>query len=320
MKTLVTGGAGFIGSHLVDLLLDHGHEVLVVDNLSTGDMANLAPALSNQRDRINFVNLDIRSSDLIGLVAQERPEIIFHLAAQMDVRVSVDNPIFDAETNILGTLNLLEGAKDAGTRKVVFASSGGTIYGAVDAESLPTPETTPMRPTCQYGVSKKAGGDYLRVYHELYGLDFTALALANVFGPRQLPHGEAGVVAIFANRLLTDSPCTIFGDGEQTRDYVHVDDVVAAFALAMQAGNSLVINVGTGRETSVNDLYALLAESTNSSLVPVYAPERPGELAFSCLDPSLAKHELGWQPQVSLRQGIQTVVDHFSHPRATQSA
>src|SRR5688500_15642487 len=219
MRALVTGGAGFIGSTLVDRLLAEGHTVDVVDDLSTGTLANLAEARASRAVGVTFHQIDIRSPDVTGLIARRKPEVVFHLAAQMDVRVSVARPVFDAEVNIVGSLNVLEGARQAGTRKVVFASSGGTIYGAPDESALPVTETHEQRPISPYGVAKKAVGDYLYAYRELHDLEFTALALANIYGPRQNPHGEAGVVAIFARRLLAGEPCTIFGDGGKTRDY-----------------------------------------------------------------------------------------------------
>ncbi|MGH9186203.1 MAG: NAD-dependent epimerase/dehydratase family protein, partial [Acidimicrobiales bacterium] len=211
MHMLVTGGAGFIGSNLVDRLLAEGHAVDVVDDLSTGSLANLADARADRTGRLTIHQFDIRSPNLVQLVARRQPEVIFHLAAQADVRVSVARPTFDAEVNILGSLNVLEGARAAGSRKVVFASSGGTIYGDPDPSELPLKESQPQRPLSPYGVAKKAVGDYLLAYRELHDLEYTALALANVYGPRQDPHGEAGVVAIFAGLLLEGKPCTVYG-------------------------------------------------------------------------------------------------------------
>jgi len=219
MRALVTGGAGFIGSTLVDRLLAEGHAVDVVDDLSTGTLANLADARATQNYELTFHRLDIRDPAVVDLLAHRRPEVVFHLAAQADVRVSVERPVFDAEVNILGTINVLEGARAAGARKVVFAASGGTLYG--EPEHLPVKESHPQRPLSPYGVSKKAATDYLAAYRELHGIEFTALALANIYGPRQDPHGEAGVIAIFAGRLLAGEPCTIFGEGNQTRDFVY---------------------------------------------------------------------------------------------------
>ena len=276
MKTLVTGGAGFIGSTLVDRLLAEGHSVDVVDDLSTGSLANLSGARSNPNHQFTFHQLDIRSADVIELMGRRRPEVVFHLAAQADVRVSVAQPVYDAQINVIGSLQVLEGARASGARKVVFASSGGTIYGDPDAAELPIKESHPQRPVSPYGVAKKVVGDYLHAYRELHNLEYTALALANVFGPRQDPHGEAGVVAILAGRLLAGEPCTIFGDGSQTRDFVYVDDVVDAFARAAERGSGLIINIGTGVETSVNRLYDTMAEAAGVADRALYAPATAG--------------------------------------------
>ena len=311
MRALVTGGAGFIGSTLVDRLLAEGHDVDVIDDLSTGSLANLAEARSVKEPELTIHRLDIRNAEVTELIARRKPEVVFHLAAQMDVRVSVARPVFDAETNIIGSLHVLEGARQAGTRKVVFASSGGTIYGDPDPVELPIRETHPQQPLSPYGVAKKAVGDYLVAYRQLHDLEFTALALANVYGPRQNPHGEAGVVAIFGQRLLAGEPCTIYGDGSSTRDYVFVDDVVDAFARARDAGDGLLLNVGTGVETALRRLYDAVAHATGTDAEPVYAPERPGELYRSCLDPGRAGVHLGWRPWTTLEQGIAATVDSF---------
>ncbi|MDP9072045.1 MAG: GDP-mannose 4,6-dehydratase [Actinomycetota bacterium] len=311
MRALVTGGAGFIGSTLVDRLLAAGHAVDVVDDLSTGSLANLSEARSNPGHDFTFHRLDVRAEQLVGLVARRRPEVIFHLAAQADVRVSVARPVFDAEVNVLGTINVAEGARQAGTRKVVFASSGGTIYGNVDPADLPVRESQPQRPVSPYGVAKKAATDYLVAYREMHEVEFTALALANVYGPRQDPHGEAGVVAIFAGRLLGGEGCTIFGDGEQTRDFVFVDDVVDAFVRASDRGGGLVLNIGTGVETSVNRLYETMAAAAGVTKPPTYEPARPGELLRSALDPGRAAIHLGWRPWTTLPEGSRAVLDWF---------
>jgi UDP-glucose 4-epimerase len=229
----------------------------------------------------------------------------------MDVRVSVERPVFDAEVNILGSLHVLEGARRAGTRKVVFASSGGTIYGDADPAELPLRETRPQQPLSPYGVAKKAVGDYLVAYRQLHDLEFTALALANVYGPRQDPHGEAGVVAIFGQRLLAGERCTIFGDGTSTRDYVFVDDVVDAFARSIDAGDGLLLNVGTGVETPLRRLYDTIAAAAGVVAEPTYAPPRTGELERSCLDPGRAAVHLGWRPWTPLDQGIAATIDSF---------
>lgn len=313
MKTMVTGGAGFIGSTLVDRLLADGHDVDVVDDLSSGSLANLADARRRQPRRLTFHRLDLRSPGLVELIASRRPEVILHLGAQMDVRVSVARPLFDAEVNILGSLNVCEGALAAGTRKVVFAGSGGTLYG--EPEELPVREGHPQHPLSPYGVSKKAVGDYLHYYREVQGLDSTVLALANVYGPRQDPHGEAGVVAIFAGKLLAGERATVFGDGTQTRDFVYVDDVVDAFVRAMDAGGGLTLNVGTGVETSVQSLYDAMARLAGFAEPPRYAPARTGELARSALDPGRAATHLGWKPQVDMDTGLARTLAWFRDRR-----
>ncbi len=302
--------SGFIGSNLVDRLLAEGHSVDVVDNLASGSLANLADARRTAGARLHLPQsrhpcAGARRRSPSG----SEPEVIFHLAAQTDVRVSVAKPLFDAEVNILGSLNVLEAARASGSRKVVFASSGGTIYGDVDPSDLPIKESQHQRPLSPYGVAKKVVDDYLTAYRELHQLEFTALALANVYGPRQSPHGEAGVVSIFAGRLLAGQPCTIFGDGESTRDYVYVDDVVDAFVRAASKGGGLLLNIGTGRETSVNALYATMARVVGVSDPAVYAPARPGELDRSALDPGRAEIQLGWKPWTTLEAGTSAVID-----------
>ena len=314
----MTGGAGFIGSTLVDRLLAEGHAVDVVDDLSTGSLANLADARADRSNEVSVHQIDVRSPDVVDLIVGRSPEVVFHLAAQADVRVSVARPVFDAEVNVIGSLNVLEGARAAGARKVVFASSGGTIYGDPDPADLPVDESHPQVPLSPYGVAKKVVGDYLAAYRALHGMDFTALALANVYGPRQDPHGEAGVVAIFAGKLLAGEPCTIFGDGSQTRDYVYVDDVVDAFARAAGRGDGVLCNIGTGRETSVVDLHATMADQAGvPDAAVVEAPSRPGELARSSLDPSRAVAELGWAPRTTLEDGTAAVLAYFGDRRAS---
>jgi UDP-glucose 4-epimerase len=308
-RALVTGGAGFIGSALVDRLLAEGHAVDVVDNLSTGSLTNLAEARSAGAGRFHFHQLDVRSPELVELMSRRRPEVIFHLAAQADVRLSVADPVFDGDVNVLGSLRVMEGARAASARKFVFAGSGGTLYGANNR--LPIKEPEPQRPLSPYGVSKKAVGDYLFAYRELHGLEYTVLALSNVYGPRQDPHGEAGVVAIFAGRLLAGEPCVIYGDGKQTRDFVYVDDVVDAFSRAAARGSGLVLNIGTGKETSVNDLYHAMAKNAGVKGAPIYAPARPGELERNALDPSRASIHLGWKPWTTLEEGTATTLAWF---------
>jgi UDP-glucose 4-epimerase len=229
----------------------------------------------------------------------------------MDVRVSVARPVYDAEINVIGSLNVLEGARQAGSRKVVFASSGGTIYGDPDPVQLPVRETHPQQPLSPYGVAKKAVGDYLVAYRQLHDLEFTALALANIYGPRQSPHGEAGVVAIFAKRLLAGEQCTIYGDGGKTRDYTFVDDVVDAFARSSDRADGLLLNIGTGVETADRRLYDAICHAAGSEAEPIYAPDRPGDLRRSALDPGRAGVHLGWKPWTTLEVGITSTVDFF---------
>jgi UDP-glucose 4-epimerase len=307
---MVTGGAGFIGSNLVDRLLAEGHAVDVVDDLSTGSLANLADARATASGALTFHQVDIRTPALVDVMARRRPEVVFHLAAQADVRVSVERPDFDAEINILGTLRVLEGARAAGSSRVVFAASGGTLYGECEDADLPLKESHPHKPLSPYGVSKKAAIDYLVAYRELHAIEFCALALANVFGPRQDPHGEAGVVAIFSQRLLLGEAVTIFGDGEQTRDFVFVDDVVDAFVRGATRGGGLVINIGTGRELSVNELARVMGERAGVTAAPVHAPERPGELRRNALDPERAGIHLGWHAWTPLADGVEAVLAH----------
>ncbi|MSO79707.1 MAG: NAD-dependent epimerase/dehydratase family protein [Acidimicrobiia bacterium] len=312
MRVLVTGGAGFIGSTLVDRLLAEGYDVDVVDDLSTGSLGNLADARAQLQQKMTFQRLDVRSDAMRELILHRKPEVVYHLAAQADVRVSVTNPMLDAEVNIIGSLNVIQAALDAGARKVVFSGSGGTLYGVPDA--MPTREGHPQRPLSPYGVSKKAVGDYLHYFREIHGLEYSVLALANVYGPRQDPHGEAGVIAIFAGKLLAGERPTIFGDGEQTRDFVFVDDVVDAFARAIDKADGLIVNIGSGIETSVQQLFDLMAAATDYPEPARYAPARAGELRRSALDPGRAAIHLGWKPFTTLEEGTTRTVDYFRNP------
>jgi UDP-glucose 4-epimerase len=319
VRTLVTGAAGFIGSHLVDRLLSEGEEVLGVDDLSSGTLSNLSEARATRMGKFSFQRIDITSTAVSDLIKRTKPDLILHLAAQVDVRKSVRDPIHDAMINLIGTLNILEAATEVGTRKVVFTSSGGCIYGEPDESRLPVtedqvflPEALPESP---YGVSKKVALDYLRYYRAVKGLDFTALALANVYGPRQEPASEVGlegqVVAIFCRKMLSGRPCTIYGDGTQTRDFVYVDDVVTAFLAARDRGSGELINVGSGRELSVNDLYTRLAELTSTRFEPIHAEARPGELHRIVVDPAKAGEVLGWSPVAELDEGLKHTVAWF---------
>jgi UDP-glucose 4-epimerase len=312
-KALVTGGAGFIGSTLVDRLLAEDWSVDVVDDLSTGSLANLADARGLAGHRFSFHRFDVRLPGMREVLARAKPDVVFHLAAQIDVRVSVANPMLDAEINILGSLNVLEGCLDSGVSKVVFASSGGTIYGLPD--EIPTRESAPQIPESPYGVAKKAVGDYLYYYRESRGLESTALALANVYGPRQDPHGEAGVVAIFAGQLLSGTTPVIFGDGAQTRDFVFVDDVVDAFVRAATKGGGLTINIGTSVETSVREIYDLMGKLTGFPEPARFQPARTGELARSAIDPGKAEIHLGWKPFTPLEEGLARTLEHVKAMR-----
>ncbi len=307
---LVTGGAGFIGSHLCDRLLAEGRRVVAVDSLQTGRIANLAQARSYE-GQFSFVNADIRGELLGTVIERERPEVILHLAAQASVSRSIEDPVEDAVINLIGTLNVLEAAARAGTRKVVFAASGGTLYG--DARKLPVAESSGRGslPVSPYGISKKAALYYLNFYRAQRGVDFAALALANVYGPRQDPHGEAGVVAIFARKMLAGESPVVFGDGEQTRDYVFVEDTVHAFALAAAADRApgLTLNVGTGVETSVNRIHQLVAKITGYPRAAHHGPPREGDVRRSALDVSLAERKLGWKPWTPLEEGLRRTVE-----------
>lgn len=301
---LVTGGAGFIGSNLVDRLLAEDHRVVVIDDLSTGRLGNLDEARRVAPGSLEFQRMDVTSESVEPLVRRHQPEVIVHLAAQISVRASVDDPLHDARVNVLGTLNVLEAARRSGVRKVVFVTSGGCIYGEPTEDELPVPETHPGHAHSPYGASKRCGEEYLRTYQSLYGLAWTSLALSNVYGPRQDPAGEAGVVAIFTERMLAGQPCTIFGDGDQSRDFVFVDDVVHAIVLAMDRGDGDRFNIGTGERTTVNQLYRALAAATNYPHEPVHAPERHGELRHSAVAIRHAAEVLGWKPWTVLEEGL----------------
>jgi UDP-glucose 4-epimerase len=312
MRVLVTGAAGFIGSTLVDRLLADGHEVVGVDNLSNGRLENLATARQRNVERqaaFRFENADVTDPELTALVAHAEPEVICHLAAQVSVRTSVTAPVFDAQVNLVGTVQVLEAARRAGSRKVVFASSGGSIYG--NQAKLPVSERVAVDPHSPYAAGKAAAELYLSAWQAMYGLGYTSLALGNVYGPRQDPHGEAGVVAIFTGAMLTGQPTRVFGDGGQARDYVFVDDVADAFVRALSAGDGRRFNIGTGRRTTDLELHSLVAAVTGAPDRPEFAPPRLGDLREICLDPSAARHGLGWEPFTSLQEGIERTVANF---------
>lgn len=303
MRALVSGGAGFIGSQLAARLHAEKHDVLVIDDFSSG-----RARLELLADGVEVAELDIRSAEAAKAATDFAPDVVFHLAAQIDVRRSVADPVFDASVNIIGTLNLIEAVRGAPCR-FVFTSSGGTIYGEVDESFLPVKESAPRLPTSPYGISKNAMQDYLRFYAQAHGLPFVILALANVFGPWQDPHGEAGVVAIFGKTLLEGKTCVIYGDGTQTRDFVFVSDVVDAFMAAAVSGDNELFNIGTATETSVLELYRNIARLCGTEAEPTMAPARTGELSRSALDYSKAKSALGWEPKTTLTDGLAATVE-----------
>jgi UDP-glucose 4-epimerase len=308
VKALVTGGAGFIGSNLSDALLTRGDEVIVVDDLSTGRRENLDGALAAGA---NLVEADIRDrAALEQLAAVEKPEVIFHLAAQIDVRKSIADPAFDASINVGGTANVLEAARVAGSRRVVFSSTGGAIYGEGEDQELPLAEDAPLAPEAPYGQSKFAGEGYLALYERLYGLSTIPLRLGNVYGPRQDPLGEAGVIAIFCGKLRAGERPVVFGDGKQTRDYIFVGDVVGAMLAAAEAAATGPVNIGTGIETDVLELVSALGELGGAGdFEPELAPPRTGEVQRISIDPGRAERELGWRPEMGLKEGLRVTLD-----------
>jgi UDP-glucose 4-epimerase len=302
MKIVVTGGAGFIGSHVVELYVSRGHDVIIVDNFATGKRENLHP-------KARFVEVDIRDPKAGDLIRSEKPDVVNHHAAQMDVRKSVADPIFDAQTNILGTINLLAASREAGVKKFLFVSSGGAAYG--EQEIFPAPETHPTWPVSPYGVSKRSGELYAHFFMAEYGLQFVAMRYANVYGPRQDPHGEAGVVAIFSGKMLRGEPVTVNGDGLQTRDYVYVGDVARMSQLALETDATGPVNVGTGVETDVNELAALILDAAKSKSEVRHGPAKSGEQKRSVVDIRRAADVFKWKPEVSLREGLARTVEFF---------
>lgn len=302
MRVLLTGGAGFVGSHVAELLLERGHEVCVVDDLSSGKRENVPEGAA-------FFEADIRGG-CAGVFGSFRPDALCHQAAQMDVRRSVKEPDFDADVNVIGTVRLLESCVEHGVRRVVFASTGGAVYGEQDV--FPAPEDHPQYPVSPYGVSKLAGERYLHYYRVQHGVRYAALRYSNVYGPRQDPHGEAGVIAIFSGNLAAGRPSTIFGTGEQTRDYVYVGDVARANVVALEGEQaSGAYNIGTGVETPLNDLYERMLGLSGRDLPPERGPARPGEQARSLVDPTKAAKELGWKPEVDLAAGLEQTLRFF---------
>ena len=302
MRILVTGGAGFIASHIADAFVAAGHQVSVIDDLSSGKRENLNPS-------VRFHQLDVQNPAVADVFRRERPEVLCHHAAQMDVRRSVADPLFDARVNLLGLLNLMECGRQHGLQRVVFASTGGAIYG--EQEAFPAAETHKTEPLSPYGVAKLASERYLFFYAVTYGISYTALRYANVYGPRQNPHGEAGVVAIFTEKLLRGEQPIINGDGTQTRDYVYVGDVVRANLAALESDFVGVLNLGTGIETDVNAVFRILTKLCASAVPERHGPAKPGEQRRSVIDNTLAKRVLGWEPQVRLEDGLRETVAFF---------
>lgn len=303
MKILVTGGAGFIGSNVVDLYIENGYDVVVVDDLSTGRLSNLNPA-------VTFYKVDIRSPQIADVFEKERPDYINHHAAQMDVRRSVIDPLFDADVNILGSINLIKCAKDFRVKRFVYISTGGAVYG--EPEYLPCDEVHPINPICQYGASKHTVEHYLYMYQYLYGLEYVVLRYPNVYGPRQDPQGEAGVVAIFTGLMLKGEQATINGDGEQQRDFVYVGDCARANLRALQsAKESTIYNLGSGQGTSINQIFDQLKAITGYKLERIHGPAKEGETRRIFLDAKKAREELDWTPTISLETGLQKTVDYF---------
>jgi UDP-glucose 4-epimerase len=309
---LVTGAAGFIGSHVCDRLLAQGGRVVAVDDLTTGRIANLSDA-RGYGTQFSFHDLDVRADGLAQIVRKHEPEVVLHLAAQAGVRPSLKDPLHDASVNVLGTLNVLEAALAAGVRKVVYAASGGTLYG--EPRTIPVKERQrwSSRPVSPYGISKRAVVDYLEFYRQSRGLDFTALALANVYGPRQDPHGEAGVIAVFARMMLAGEHPVVHGDGSQTRDYIFIDDTVHAFALAAaDAAPGALLNVGTGIETSVTGIYRVLADVVGFRGEPAFDPDADAGPPRSALDATEAEAKLGWRPWTTLEDGLAETVAYLA--------
>lgn len=302
MKILVTGGAGFIGSNLVDELIKKGNQVVVIDNLFSGKEENV-------NKKAKFYKIDICKEGLSNVFEKEKPDVVNHHAAQIDLRRSVEEPILDAKINILGSINVFNNCVKHKVRKVIFASTGGAIYG--DTETKPTPEGYPAWPVSPYGVAKLTAEHYLYFYHKIYNLSYVALRYGNVYGPRQDPHGEAGVVAIFAKKMLEGKEAIINGSGKQTRDFVYVKDVIDANIKCLRTDFSGAINIGTGKETDINKIFRVINKLTGNKIEEVYGPAKPGEQKSSCLDIRRAKKVLGWKPKVDLESGLEKTVAYF---------
>lgn len=301
MRVMVTGGAGFIGSHTVDQLIKNNAEVLIIDNMSTGKKENVNPSA-------DLIKTNIESENLSEFFQKFRPEFVIHLAAQVSVPNSIKKPVKDCTTNILGTVNLLENCRQYGVKKVVYASSAA-VYG--NPSGVYISENDPVSPLSFYGVSKLTPEVYLKAFNHLYGLKYTVLRYANVYGPRQDAQGEGGVVSIFASKVLAGQNPVIFGDGEQTRDFVYVEDVAKANAKALNSADQLILNVGTGERTSVNELVRIMADAAKSDIKPLYSPERDGDIKHSCMETGQIKEHLEWEPQFSLYEGLTRTIDFY---------
>ena len=310
MKILVTGGAGFIASHIVDRFIEEGHEVVVVDNLSTGQRRNINAAA-------NFYQADIQGRWLERVFRRERPAVVCHHAAQIDVRRSVQDPFFDAQVNVMGTLKVFQNAVKYGVRKVIFASSGGAVYG--ESQSLPVSEDHPTRPTSPYGINKAIGDEYLRYFRDSWGLEYVSLRYANVYGPRQDGNGEAGVVGIFSQKMLNGDQPVINGNGRQTRDFIYVDDIVEANVAALTKTAHGIYNVGTGQETTINELFGILAKLINPAVREVHGPAKKGEQQRIALDAGRLQRELEWETKVPLQDGLAKTVEYYRQTVRTLS-
>lgn len=302
MKVIVTGGAGFIGSHIVDNVIKQGHKVVVVDNLSTGCIDNVHP-------QAKFYLKDITDQEIIGIFKLEKADIVFHQAAQVDIQISLKQPYLDAKTNVLGTINILEACIKSGVKKIIYASSaaafGEPVYLGIN-------EQHPINPISYYGISKHTPEHYLKVYWQQYGLKFTALRYANVYGMRQDPKGEGGVVSIFVDKILACQNPTIFGDGSQTRDFIYVKDIVAANLAAINRGDGYILNIGTGTQVSINSLFQIIKKISNTRVNVEYAPERPGDIRHSYFDNNRSKEILKWEPKYSLEEGLKETIEYYS--------
>jgi UDP-glucose 4-epimerase len=306
MKVLVTGGAGFIGSHLTDQLIKKGHSVVIVDNLSTGLKENL-------NKKAEFYKADIQDKKMSGIFTKEKPEIVFHFAAQINMRKSVESPVEDAKINILGSLNILENCKNNNVKKVIFSSTGGAIYG--DADIVPTPENYVEYPLSPYGIAKLSIEKYLNYYDKIFGIPFVALRFANVYGPRQNSKGEAGVISIFCDKIFAKQQPVINGDGLQTRDFIYVQDVIEVAILAMETGRKGIFNIGTGKETNINEIFEIVKKESGFSGQEIHEPAQKGEQKRSCLDYSKAKNELNWAPKYGLEQSLKETVSWFKNKK-----